>query len=409
MTDKTMTKIADPALFRAHFPACSDDFIYLDSAATALKPQILTDTTIHYYQHETATAFRSQSTQASKVTKQIEQARQKVAQLLGNVASDQIIWTSGTTASINLVAYAFGLTCFNTEIEIIVSELEHHSNFIPWQNIAKLTGASIKIWQAESDGSLCLDRFKLLLSSKTALVAITQMSNVTGYQPDLAQIIALAHAKQAKVLVDGAQGCLEYFLNVAELDVDFYAFSAHKYYGPTGLGVLYGKRSLLESMHIWQGGGKMVRTVEIDNFVAAPLPYKFEAGTPNIAAVLGFGAVLNWLDQFDYPKLIQYTKKLTEFTQAEIKKRFVNDLILISDPKSHLITFVPTKVHCDDLAMILSQQNIAIRTGKLCAHPLLQRLNHDQVLRLSILPYNNKSEIEQCLDALEMAFNFLND
>lgn len=401
-------KITNLTSFRADFPACYTDLIYLDSASTALKPKILSDATTNYYQHETATAFRSQSQIADNVTAQIEQARSAVAKLLGNVLSDQIIWTSGATASINLVAYAFGLTFFTAEKEIIISELEHHSNLIPWLQVAKLTGIKIKIWQVEQNGSLSIERFKSLLSPKTVFVAITQMSNVTGFEPDLEQIIPLAHAVNAKVLVDGAQGCLDHFLNVDQLDLDFYVFSAHKYYGPTGLGVLYGKKSLLESMNIWQGGGKMLQSVDFDDFVTAPLPYKFEAGTPNIAAILGFGAVLNWLDSFDYRALITQTKQLIEWTCIEIKKRFANDFIMINDLKSHLITLVAKKVHCDDLAMILNQRNIAVRTGKLCSHPLLKRLNYDQVIRISILPYNNRADIEQFLEALEFALTFLN-
>lgn len=401
-----MKRNHDPRSFRALFPACAQS-VYLDSAATALKPQALIDATVDYYRHSTAAAFRSQSQAAEKTAQQMQKARAQIAHRL-NAASDQeIIWTSGATAAINLVAYAFGLRFFNADSEIIVSELEHHSNVIPWIQIAKLTGAQVKIWQVDAKGQLDLDQFRSLLSEKTRFVAITQMSNVTGFKPDLEKIIPLAHEVGAKVLVDGAQGCLESMLDVQKSDVDFYVFSAHKYYGPTGLGILYGKSNELEAMSIWQGGGKMVDSVNWNDFVPSALPYKFEAGTQNIAGIIGFGAVLETLDQFDHTALMKGAIALTTKAANAIQDRFGSLFKIISAQNSHILTFYSAALHSEDIAMILMQQNIVIRSGKLCAHPLIKKIADRAVIRLSILPYNTQEDIEQFLEALSSAIEIL--
>lgn len=387
-----------PEKFRADFPALSNS-VYLDSAATALKPQTMIDTTVEYYAHNTATAQRSLHQDALKVTTAISEARQSVAKFIHSQSSHQIVWTRGTTESINIIAQSYARPLLQADDEIIVSELEHHSNLLPWLIVAKQTGAKVIKWTAD------VNELSSLLSPKTKIVAITQMSNVTGFCPDLVKISQLVHQHNAILVVDGAQGVVHQPIDVEKLDIDFYAFSAHKLYGPTGLGVLYGKQHLLEQMAVWQGGGKMLKNTTFSDFEVEDLPYKFEAGTQNIAGILGFKATLDWLKKWDEAQLNGYITQLANYAESKLSK--LNHIQFYSVKNSPIISFNMHNIHHNDIAILLSEQNIAIRTGGLCAKPLMDKLGCHGVIRISIMPYNNQQDIDSFVTALKNAIEVL--
>ncbi|WP_237410307.1 cysteine desulfurase CsdA [Gilliamella sp. Pas-s95] len=388
-----------PEQFRADFPALNSESVYLDSAATALKPQVMIDATFAYYAQNTATAKRSLYQDALQVTTTIDKARQNVADLIHANNNAEIIWTRGATESINLIAQSYARPLLQPDDEIIVSELEHHSNLLPWQIVAKQTGAKVIKWSSD------IDELSSLLSAKTKIVAITQMSNVTGFCPDLTTISHIVHQHNAILVVDGAQGIVHHALDVQQLNIDFYAFSAHKLYGPTGLGVLYGKQVLLEQMSVWHGGGKMLKNASFDDFIQEDLPYKFEAGTPNIAGILGFNAVLEWLKSWDNKQAENYTKQLAFYTKSQLNQ--LTDIQFYSVDNSPIITFNINNIHHNDIAILLSEQNIAIRTGELCAQPLMNKLGCHGAIRLSLMPYNNQQDVDKFISELQSAIEIL--
>lgn len=385
-------------IFRADFPAL-DNNVYLDSAATALKPQTMINATVEYYAHHTATAQRSLHQDALKVTAAIDEARQSVADFIHSQSSHEIIWTRGTTESINIIAQSYARPLLQVNDEIIVSELEHHSNLLPWLIVAKQTGAKLIKWSAE------VNELSSLLSSRTKIVAITQMSNVTGFCPDLAKISQLVHQYNAILVVDGAQGVVHQPIDVTALNIDFYAFSAHKLYGPTGLGVLYGKQHLLEQMDVWQGGGKMLKSASFLGFEVEELPYKFEAGTQNIAGILGFQATLLWLKKWDEAQLDCYLKQLVNYAESKLAQ--LKHIQFYQVKNSPIISFTIENIHHNDIAILLSEQNIAIRTGELCAKPLMDKLGCHGVMRISLMPYNNQQDIDSFISALQNAIELL--
>lgn len=393
------SKKFSPQMFRAEFPALNNENVYLDSAATSLKPQAMIDATLEYYAYNTATVKRSLHPNALQVTEIINQARQNVADWINAPTSSEIIWTSGTTESINLIAQSYARPLLKAGDEIIVSELEHHSNLLPWLIVAEQTGAKVIKW------SSVIDDLTSLLSERTKIVAITQMSNVTGFCPDLATISQIVHQYNAILVVDGAQGIVHHPIDVNKLNIDFYAFSAHKLYGPTGLGVLYGKQILLETMPVWHGGGKMLKSVSFDHFVPEQHPYKFEAGTPNIAGMLGFNATFEWLKSWDFNQAQLYTEQLADYAKSQLSK--LTNIQFYSVNNSSIITFNIHNIHHNDIAILLSEQNIAIRTGELCAQPLMQKLGCQGVIRLSLMPYNNKQDIDRFIVALQHAIQIL--
>jgi cysteine desulfurase catalytic subunit CsdA len=390
-----------PENFRANFPALGGaaSNVYLDSAATALKPQAMIDATAEYYAHHTATAQRSLHQDALQVTATIDEARQDVANFIHSSSNFEVVWTRGTTESINLIAQSYARPLLQPDDEIVVSELEHHSNLLPWLIVAKQTGAKVIKWSADADD------LPLLLSSKTKVVAVTQMSNVTGFCPDLVKISQLVHQTDAVLVVDGAQGVVHHPINVEMLDIDFYAFSAHKLYGPTGLGILYGKQHLLEQMDVWQGGGKMLKSASFSGFVVEDLPYKFEAGTQNIAGILGLKATLNWLRKWDGAQLDGYVAQLVSYAESKLSQ--LNNIQFYSVKNSPIISFNIQDIHHNDIAILLSEQNIAIRTGELCAKPLMDKLGCHGVIRISLMPYNNEQDIDCFITALQKAIELL--
>lgn len=385
--------------FRQDFPALQQNIIYLDSAATALKPTTMIAAVNDYYQNHTA--------HPHKVTKKIEQTREKTAMLISAESPSEIIWTKGATESTNLIANSYVNALLKPNDEIIVSELEHHSNVIPWLIAAKRTGAKIVTWPLNKDNQLDIATFDSLLNNRTRLVAITQMSNVTGYQPDLATIINRAHNMGVAVAVDGAQGIVHTPLNVKKLDIDFYFFSAHKLYGPTGLGVLYVKTSLMPQMSVWQGGGKMIKKISLPEFEPETPPIKFEPGTPNIASILGFNATLSWLKHWDKTKAEHYTVNLAERAEQALYK--LPGFTSYRAANSPLLSFNIEGIHHTDIAILLAEQNIAIRTGELCAIPLMAKLGISGVVRACFAPYNTHKEMNKFVSAVQNAAEILTE
>ncbi|WP_025377221.1 cysteine desulfurase CsdA [Yersinia hibernica] len=400
-------KSFNPTDFRLEFPAISDEIIYLDSAATALKPRAMIEATQLFYQQDSATVHRSQHQSALSLTIRFEETRQQVADFINAPEAENIVWTRGTTEAINLVAQSYARPRLQAGDEIIVSEAEHHANLIPWLMVAEQTGARIIKWPIGPDYLPDLQQLPQLLNHKTRILALGQMSNVTGGRPPLAEAIELAHQYGCIVMVDGAQGIVHSPADVQALDIDFYAFSAHKLYGPTGLGALYGKAELLQEMPAWQGGGKMLTHASFGGFTPHEVPYRFEAGTPNIAGVIGLSAVLSWLEHIDLDEAEIYSQHLA--TLAEHKLAKLPGFRSFRCQQSSLLAFTFDGVHHSDLVTLLAEQGIALRAGQHCAQPLMAALGVSGSLRASFAAYNTENDVETLCIALGKALELLQD
>ncbi|EPN9382678.1 cysteine desulfurase CsdA [Cronobacter malonaticus] len=400
-------KAFSPAQFRAQFPSLRDAGVYLDSAATALKPQPVIDASQQFYSLSAGNVHRSQFAEAQRLTERYEAARDCVARLINAPDSRDIVWTRGTTESINLIAQCYARPRLKPGDEIIVSEAEHHANLVPWLMVAEQTGAKVVKLPLGTDLLPDLAALPALINERTFLLALGQMSNVTGGCPDLARAIGTAHAAGAVVVVDGAQGVVHCPPDVQQLDIDFYAFSGHKLYGPTGIGVLYGKTDLLAQMSPWLGGGKMVTEVSFDGFKTQPVPYRFEAGTPNVAGVIGLSAALAWLEDIDLAKAESYSRGLATLAEAELAKRPGFRSFRCQD--SSLLAFDFAGVHHSDLVTLLAESGIALRAGQHCAQPLLAALGVSGTLRASFAPYNTQGDVEALIAAIDRALDILVD
>ncbi|HIF9465657.1 TPA: cysteine desulfurase CsdA [Photobacterium damselae] len=395
----------------AQFPALNDSsnshaMVYLDSAATAQKPQVVIDTLTRYYSGHNANVHRGSHSLTANATALFEQARTKVQQFLHAQSSKEIIWTRGATEALNLIAQTYGRQNLQEGDEILVSELEHHANIVPWQMIAEQTGAVVKKIPMHSDCTLDVDAYNQLLSHKTKIVAVAHMSNVTGTRNPIEQMIQLAHQYGAVTVIDGAQGIAHEAVDVQTLDADFYVFSGHKIYAPAGIGVLYGKQALLEAMPPWHGGGKMVEKVSFDGTTYAQLPGKFEAGTPNVAGSLALAAAITWLQYLDREAAEAYVLQLRQKAIDGIKE--IEDLRIIGlQPNASLFSFVVDGVHHQDIATLLDQQGIALRAGHHCAHPMLDALGLSGTLRVSLAMYNTEHDVERFIAALKKACDLL--
>ncbi|MFC3394592.1 cysteine desulfurase CsdA [Brenneria rubrifaciens] len=393
--------------FRQQFPALQDAAVYLDSAATALKPQAVIDAVQQFYSTENGTVHRSQHQAARALTQRFEQARKQVAALLHAEDPRDIVWTKGATEAINLVAQSYARPRLQPGDEIIVSEAEHHANLIPWLMVAQQTGAQVVKLPIGADRLPAIGRLADLLTPRTRLLALGQMSNVTGGQPDLAKFIQLAHQYGAVVMIDGAQGMVHRPPDVRALDIDFYTFSGHKLYAPTGLGVLYGKTALLEQMMPWQGGGKMMTSVSFDGFTPQAVPHRFEAGTPPIAGVLGLSAALDWLSQLDWQAAEQYSQNLARRAETQLARFAGFRSFRASD--SSILSFDIAGVHHSDLVTLLAESGIALRAGHHCAQPLMAALGINGMLRASFAPYNNEQDVAALIAAMGNALELLTD
>jgi cysteine desulfurase/selenocysteine lyase len=367
--------------------------VYLDSAATTLKPQAVIDAISNFYSNNYGTVHRAAYELAGESTAKYNAVRAKAQHFLHARSSEEIIFTKGTTEAINLVAFSFGEAFVQPGDEILISAMEHHSNIVPWQLLCERKQARLKIIPLLTNGELDLEAYEKILSSRTKLVSITHISNVLGVVNPLKTIIKAAHQKGAKVFVDGAQSTPHLRIDVQDLDCDFFAFSGHKIYGPTGIGIVYGKKELLDQMPPYQGGGDMIHTVTFEKTTFQPCPLRFEAGTPMIAEVIGLGAALDYIQSYGLDKIHAYEMSLMKHALEELIKIEGIHILGPSENRTSLITFNMEGVHPFDAATLLDLQGIAVRSGNLCAQPLLQHFGCSTALRLSLASYNTLEEI----------------
>ncbi len=392
-------------LYRRDFPillekAHDKPLVYFDNAATSQKPQAVIDAVRWYYETQNANIHRGVFCLSEKATMAYENARIKVKKFLNASSEKEIIFTRGTTDGINLLAQTFGRAHLKAGDEILITALEHHSNIVPWQMICAEKGATLKVLPINPKGDLDLTQLDQLLNSRTKLFAFNHISNAIGTVNPVREMIRQAHAKNIPVLIDGAQAVGHVPVDVRDLDVDFYVFSGHKVLAPTGIGVLYGKAELLESMPPYQGGGDMIDKVTFEKTTYNQLPYKFEAGTPHIAGVIGLGAALDYVSTIGVETVHAYEKDLTSYALSQMKT--VSGLKLIGEPveRSAIISFALGQAHSQDIGTILDREGIAIRTGHHCAMPLMQILGVPGTARASFSFYNTKQEIDVFVKAL---------
>jgi cysteine desulfurase/selenocysteine lyase len=392
----------DFPLFEKH-----PSLVYLDSAATTHKPQAVIDAITTFYSEHYGTVHRSIYRLSREATRLYQEARKKVAHFLHAQNEDQIVFTKGTTASLNLVAKSFGKTILKPEDVVLVSEIEHHSNLVPWQMICQETGAKLKAIPVNDRGEICLDSYSQLLKCPVKIVSIPHVSNVIGTVHPIQDIIRMAHATGAVVCIDGAQSAGHFSINVTELDADFFAFSGHKLYGPTGIGILYGKKEWLAQMSPLEGGGDMIEEVSLEKTLYLPPPLRFEAGTPLIAEAIGLSAALDYITSIGQEKIHAWES----FLVREAKKSFlkISGLRILGDPAhtGSLLSFAVEGVHSLDLGTLLDCKNIAIRTGHLCSQPAMKRFGISTTARISFGIYNQAEDIERCAQAIQGISNQL--
>lgn len=398
-----MTKTIASA--RADFPILqtnvnSHPLVYLDNGATSQKPQSVIDALVDYYTRVNSNVHRGNHTLSMLATGMHEAARKRVQTFINAEFDHEIIFTRGTTESINLVASSFGEAFVNPGDEVIVSELEHHSNFVPWQLMCQRRGAAFKLLPFDANGELDLDAFTCLLTNKTRIVALNHVSNSLGTVNPLKRIIHLAHAAGAAVLVDAAQSVHHIEHDVQALDCDFYAFSGHKMYGPTGIGVLYGKESWLEKMPPYQSGGEMINQVTAEKTTFNTLPFKFEAGTPNIEGPIGLAAAIDYINQFDFAELMAYEDELLDYGIERLGS--IPGLTLYGNParRSAVLPFNLQGVHHFDVGTMLDTYGIAVRTGQHCTQPIMDRMGISGTVRASLALYNTREDIDALVNGL---------
>lgn len=399
------TSTLDVARVREAFPILQESvhgkpLVYLDNANTTQKPRAVLDALQHYYEHDNANIHRATHLLSERATRAYEGAREQIRRFINARETAEVIYTRGCTDSINLVAHSFARPRLKPGDEILITWMEHHSNIVPWQIACELTGATLKVVPMTDDGELQLEEFDRLLSDRTRLVAVVHMSNALGTINPVEEIIARAHARHIPVLVDGAQAAPHLPVDVQALDCDFYAFSAHKMYGPTGTGALYGKRELLDTMPPYQGGGDMIATVTFEKTTYSPLPQKFEAGTPNIAGVIGFGAAVQYLRGFDMNAVAAHEHALLQRATEAIEAIPGTRIIGRARHKAGVLSFILDGIHPHDIGTILDREGVAIRTGQHCAQPIMDRYGVPATARASFAIYNTLEEIDRFADAV---------
>lgn len=381
--------------------------VYLDNGATSQKPQSVIDTISNYYELFNSNVHRGAHQLSQEATEAYEAARGKMAQFINAASEKEINFTKGTTEGINLVAHSYGRKFLQPGDEVIISTMEHHSNIVPWQIICQEKGATLKVIPMNDAGELLMDEYDKLLSDKTKIVSIVHISNSLGTINPVKEIINKAHQYGAVVMIDGAQAAPHHAIDVQDLDVDFYALSAHKMFGPTGMGILYGKQALLESMNPYQGGGEMIKEVSFDGTTYNDLPYKFEAGTPNIAGGIAIGAAVDYMNTIGHQAIAAYEQELLEYATAELLK--INGLRIVGTAanKASVISFLVDDIHPYDIGTLLDTMGIAIRTGHHCCQPLMKRLGIDGTCRASFAFYNTKEEVDLLVAGIKKAKNML--
>jgi cysteine desulfurase/selenocysteine lyase len=395
----------DVASIRNDFPILARDvrgkrLVYLDNAATTQKPQQVIDRLVRYYAEENSNVHRGVHYLSELATMEYENARGVVQRFIHASDEKEIVFTRGTTESINLVAQTWGRTNVGNGDEILISAIEHHSNIVPWQMLAQEKGASVRVIPVNDEGELLLDEYERMLNPRVKIVAVGHASNALGTINPLRRIIDAAHANGSLVLIDGAQGAPHIAIDVQQLGCDFYAFSGHKVYGPTGIGVLWGRESLLDAMPPWQGGGDMILSVSFEKTTYNALPYKFEAGTPNIAGVIGLAAALQYVSGVGLDAIAAHEHDLEQYASKRLREIEGIRLIGTAREKASVISFVLEGVHPHDIGTILDQEGVAIRTGHHCAQPLMLRFNVPATGRASFGLYNTREEADALVAGL---------
>ena len=381
--------------------------IYFDNGATSQKPLEVIKAIEQYYKAENANVHRGVYFLSQLATDLYDDSRQKIAKFIGAKENETVLFTSGTTESINLVAQTWGRKNLSEGDEVLISGMEHHSNIVPWQMICEENGAIVKVIPLNDDGSLNMEVFKERLNSKTKMVAVAHISNTLGVINPIEKIIEMAHAVGSKVLIDGAQAVPHIPVDVQSLDCDFYAFSGHKMFAPTGIGVLHGKRELLEEMPPYKGGGDMIEKVSFEKTTYAELPFKFEAGTPNISGVIGMGSAIDYLNKFEWKDIIEYEDELLRYATEELLKIEGLRIYGTTDNKIPVISFLVDNIHPYDIGTLLDQLGIAVRTGHHCTQPLMDRFCISGTVRVSLSFYNTKDEIDVFINALNKVLKML--
>jgi cysteine desulfurase/selenocysteine lyase len=405
-------KILNVEAVRKQFPILNREvkgrpLIYFDNAATSQKPQVVIDAIVNYYTSYNANVHRGIHTLAEEATAAMESTREAVQQFIHAESREEIIFTRGTTEGINLVAYTWGRQNIKEGDEIIISAMEHHSNIVPWQILCEEKKATLKVIPINDKGELLLDEYEKLLGKKTKLVSIVHVSNAMGTINPVKQIIDEAHRLGAIVLVDGAQSTVHLDIDVQDMDCDFFAFSSHKVYGPTGVGVLYGKKNLLESMPVFQGGGEMIKEVTFEKTTYNDLPYKYEAGTPNIADIIALKAAIEFVNKTGKEIVRNHENELLVYATQQLEQIPGLKIIGKAKEKISVISFVIDKIHPQDIGILLDNRGIAVRTGHHCAQPLMDRFCIPGTIRVSLAMYNTKEEIDELVLGVTKAIKIL--
>lgn len=395
----------DVACWRRDFPILQQEIngkplVYLDNAATTQKPQSVIDAELDFYRHLNANVHRGVHTLSQRATDAYEAAREKIRHFINAGSSNEIIFVRGATEAINLVAQSYARPRLKPGDEILISAMEHHSNIVPWQMVCEQTGAKLVVVPIDDAGEFDFDAYTQLLRARTRLVAVTHLSNALGSIPPVERIIQLAHAQGVPVLVDGAQAAPHLAVDMQALDCDFYAFSGHKIFGPTGIGVLYGKAALLDAMPPYQGGGDMIRMVTFDQTLYNDLPYKFEAGTPNIAGAIGLGAALDYVSAVGIDAIAAHERDLLEYASGLVADIPGLRIIGNAPHKASILSFTLDGVHPHDIGTILDHAGIAIRAGHHCAMPVMQRFRIAGTARASFALYNTRAEVDALVDGI---------
>ena len=380
--------------------------IYFDNAASTQKPKAVIDAIKSYYENDHSNVHRGVHSLSIRATDLYEASRKKVADYINANSTDEIIFTKGTTDSINLVASSLTKSIQPSD-EIVITTMEHHSNIVPWQELCRRTGASLKVAPIDDNGELIIDELERLLCKDTKILALTHTSNTLGTINPIKEIITMAHHLNIKVLIDGAQAIGHQNIDVQDLDCDFYAFSGHKLYGPTGIGVLYGKEDLLNELEPYQFGGEMILKVTFDETTYNSLPYKFEAGTPNIAAAIGLGKAIEYIESINLNACVKQENVVTEYSLKKLKDLSNIKLIGNSENRSSIISFTIENIHPHDIGTILNQRGIAMRTGHHCTMPLMDFYEIPGTIRASFSFYNTESEVDEMVAALQTACEML--
>jgi cysteine desulfurase/selenocysteine lyase len=402
----------DAKVIRADFPILEQDIngkplVYLDNGATTQKPNAVIDAIAHYYRHDNSNVHRGAHTLSDRSTSAFESARESVRDFVNAKATEEVIWTKGTTESVNLVAFSWGLENLKAGDKVLVSEMEHHANIVPWQMVCEKTGAMLLPIPVTANGELDMEAYENMLDSDVKFVSVVHVSNALGTVNPVKRIIELAHSVGAKTMVDGAQAVAHWSVDVQELNCDFYAFSGHKLYGPTGIGVLFGKQDILDAMTPFMGGGEMIEVVSFEKTTYNKLPYKFEPGTPNIAGAVGLAAAIQYLQSLDRVAVAAHEDDVLNYALERAKAYDGLTLVGNSNERAGVMSFVLDGAHPHDVGTLLDQQGVAVRTGNHCAMPIMDHFGVPGTVRASFALYNTRDDVDALFNGLDKVKFFL--